>query len=277
MKLIRFTRSSLPWSSPSSSSTPFSDLRARTRTKDEDEKTLTRKLTVLYTVALGAVALLLLTGYILVDRSIARQTSDSHLINLAGRQRMLSQQLSKQALLSQSAANEQERALTFKKMRANLALWDRSQKALQEGDAQLQLPSSNSPEVRQMFVALAPHFRSIKKSTERLLNGPIAADARPTILAHEGQFLAGMNAIVAQYEREALNRVRQLQLLQTLILGAALLVLLAEALLIFRPAVKKLHRSMVGDRTDAKRARAGKGSRRVTPDSRHFGESSLFD
>jgi PAS domain S-box-containing protein len=240
MKSIRVTRSSSHWSSPS---IPSSDLRART--KDEDERTLTHKLTVLYTVALGAVALLLLTGYVLVDRSIARQRSDSHVINLAGRQRMLSQQLSKQALLSHSAANEHERALTFEKMRATLALWDRSQRALQEGDAELQLPSSNSPEVRKMFVALAPHFRSIKESTERLLNEPIAADALPTILAHEGQFLAGMNAIVAQYELEALNRVRHLQLLQTMILAAALIVLLMEALLVFRPAVEKLRRSMV--------------------------------
>ena len=137
----------------SSSSIPSSNPRAGAKTKDE--KSLTRKLTVLYTTALGAIALLLLTGYIVVERSIARQTSDSHVINLAGRQRMLSQQLSKQALLSHSAANEQERALTFEKMRATLALWDRSQKALQEGDSELQLPSSNSPEMRHMFVDLS--------------------------------------------------------------------------------------------------------------------------
>jgi len=235
------------FSSSSSSSIPSSDLESRTRTKDEDEdeRTLTRKLTVLYNAALGAIALLLLTGYLLVDRSIVRQRGDSHVINLAGRQRMLSQQLSKQALLFESAAHERERAITFEKMRATLALWDRSQKALQEGDLELQLPSSNSPEVREMFVVLSPHFRSIKESVERFLNGPVAADALPTILAHEGQFLAGMNAIVAQYELEALNRVRHLQLLQAIILGAALIVLLAEALLVFRPAVEKLRRSMV--------------------------------
>ncbi|MEP6936676.1 MAG: GAF domain-containing protein, partial [Chthoniobacterales bacterium] len=211
---------------------------------------LTRKLTVLYTTALGAIALLLLIGYGLVHRTVLRQTNDSHVVNLAGRQRMLSQRLSKEALLSQTVANEYNRARTFEEMSATLALWQRSQKALQEGDTELRLPGSNSPELKQLFSAIEPHFRTMVDGATSLLGGQTNAASVETILAHEGPFLEGMTAVVAQYEREALLRVRDLQRLQTLILGAALLVLLAEALLVFRPAVEMLRRSNAGiDRT----------------------------
>ncbi len=207
---------------------------------------LTQRLTLVYSAALGAIALFLVAGYGLVERSIAHQTSDSHVVNLAGRQRMLSQQLSKEALLAQSVVTEQAKRHTLAKMRATLALWERSQKALREGDTELQLPATNSPKIRQMFDALAPHFRAMAAGAAGLLGEPTTAGSVEMILAHERQFLDGMTAIVAQYENEALLRVRTLQRLQRIILAAALLALLAEGLFVFRPAVKKLRRSMEG-------------------------------
>ena len=56
-----------------------------------------RSLTRRYILALASVALLAAFGQILVQLALARQHSDAHLVNIAGRQRMLSQKLTKTA------------------------------------------------------------------------------------------------------------------------------------------------------------------------------------
>ena len=54
-----------------------------------------RRLTAIYGVALSAVALLCVTGNVLVQRALHQQEGDARVINVAGRQRMLSQALTK--------------------------------------------------------------------------------------------------------------------------------------------------------------------------------------
>ena len=68
---------------------------------------LMRNLTLFYTAALLAIAILLIVGYLLVSATLVRQSSDSHVVNIAGRQRMLSQKISKHAVkMLQSAARD---------------------------------------------------------------------------------------------------------------------------------------------------------------------------
>ncbi|HEX8465393.1 MAG TPA: type IV pili methyl-accepting chemotaxis transducer N-terminal domain-containing protein, partial [Abditibacterium sp.] len=54
----------------------------------------TRRLTVLYLAALGFTALLLVLSQVVLHRAIAREEGDARLVNIAGRQRMLSQKIS---------------------------------------------------------------------------------------------------------------------------------------------------------------------------------------
>ena len=62
-------------------------------------KTLGRStgLTTLYISALSLVGFLLILGVLLVQSRLDRQVADARVINLAGRQRMLSQKLSRSA------------------------------------------------------------------------------------------------------------------------------------------------------------------------------------
>ena len=57
------------------------------------------KISRLYLLALTALALLSVGGQVLVQRSLKSQLSDSRVINIAGRQRMLSQKICKALLL----------------------------------------------------------------------------------------------------------------------------------------------------------------------------------
>ncbi len=66
------------------------------------------RLTLLYIVALSAVAILSLAGQAVVRLYFDRQMSDSQVINIAGRQRMLSQRIAKTTLAAGQASGAEE-------------------------------------------------------------------------------------------------------------------------------------------------------------------------
>jgi len=215
----------------------------------------TRNLSLLYMAALFALALLLVCGYFLVDAALARQSSDSRVINIAGRQRMLSQKLSKDALVIGSEADPVRRASYAAQLRESLDLWTSSQNGLRGGDAEAELPGGDSARISEMFAAIEPHYTAMIEAGNRLLAISAAADpnafnrsesAPPVekILANEAQYLQGMNEIVFEYEREATARVARLRQIQMWIMLVALVALLLEGLLIFRPAVKKIQQKI---------------------------------
>lgn len=201
-----------------------------------------RRLSYWYIFALSTVALLSIFAQWLVQRQLERGQGDSHVINLAGRQRMLSQQLAKAALrVTRPADAETSR----QELRALTPQWRASHVALQHGDAELALPGNVSPEVAELFAAIEPHFVAMEEAAIRLLRQPAGVEesaAIDTILQQEQAFLAGMDRIVAQLEAEAEQRVVRLRSLERILLAVTLFVLLCEGLFIFRPAVNRIRR-----------------------------------
>ncbi len=211
----------------------------------------TRYLTRLYVAALGLIALLFALDYVFVDRTLAAQSNDSGLINIAGRQRMLSQKLSKEALALQAATDAPGRARQAEEMRATLALWERTQTKLSTSNRGLGFRSENSPEVMQLYAELGPHFRSALDAAKEVLATSMAQQTDSAhntgtsplvekLLGSGSSFLEGMNKIVFQYEQEAKRSVTQLRRVESLLVLGILVVLLLEGLVIFRPAVKKI-------------------------------------
>jgi len=58
-----------------------------------------KQLGLFYLIALGCIALSIVVSQILIQKAISYQQSDARIINVAGRQRMLRQKISKVALL----------------------------------------------------------------------------------------------------------------------------------------------------------------------------------
>src|SRR5262249_16862996 len=111
----------------------------------------TRRLTLRYIIALSTVALLALLGQVVIQWSLQQQSRDALVINVAGRQRMLSQRLSKAALTLEVFPDAQSRLQNATELRDVVALWQRSQEGLQHGDPALGLPGDNSATVEQLF------------------------------------------------------------------------------------------------------------------------------
>ncbi len=222
-----------------------------------DQQSSSRRLTRLYIGALSTIAVLALLGQAVIQFSLLQQSSDALVINLAGRQRMLSQELVKAALAIDNATNATERASDIAEVKSVEALWMRSHKGLQHGDAGLSLPGNNSDAVKKLFTIIEPSFQAMINATNQLLadverdqSHPLATlrtDTLPllhVLLTQVKSFLPGMNAIVFQYQNESQGRVNQLKEIELFLFSLTLAVLTFEGVLIFRPAIQRLNRSI---------------------------------
>lgn len=206
-------------------------------------KKQTQPLTRLYILALSSIAVLAMAGQLIIHTYLQQQASDANVVNIAGRQRMLSQRLSKAALMIQTAPTEPARQAALAELAEVEALWARSHRALQHGDPELDLPGANSPTISRMFAEIEPYHQAMLQASRSLLQTPTETNIAPLvqqILAAEQPFLAGMDEIVFQYAAEATARVNRLEWVERTLLVITLLVLLFEGMFIFRPAVTKI-------------------------------------
>jgi signal transduction histidine kinase/CheY-like chemotaxis protein len=206
----------------------------------------TSRLTWLYIAALTAVALLSLAGQLLVQQALHRQRGDSTIVNIAGRQRMLSQKLTKAALAFQHATSPEQRSLLRHEIETTLALWQRSHDGLQQGDESLQLTGATSTAVREQFARLTPIFDEMVTAAQQLISTadePRRQVLLETLLRQEPLFLQAMDDVVFQMDREAQARVARLQRMEWLLLSLTLVVLVAEGIVVFRPAVARIRQA----------------------------------
>ncbi|MGD1805836.1 response regulator [Dapis sp. BLCC M126] len=208
----------------------------------------THHLTVLYIIGLSIIAGLFVVAQILAEKSLKYQFASSRVINIAGRQRMLSQKLSKASLAIQLTANPEIKKQRQEELEGVVQLFQRSHEALQWGDSELGLPANNnSPTVKQMFAEMDEYYQAIIEAAKSLLIATNSDSGQKNIslfveiiLENEANFLPRMNEIVFQYDSEAQKKVQEARESENFFLILALLLLLSEGLFVFRPAVKQV-------------------------------------
>lgn len=215
-----------------------------------------------YWAALGVIAGLIVIHQVLLQPALSRLTSDAPVINVAGRQRMLSQKLTKAALAATAATDPATRRDRAQELAATLDEWRRAHHGLQQGDAALGLPGRNTAEVERAFADLQPHFEAISLAVKQLLDALSAGDAASepavapvleVILRHEPAYLERMHAIVGVYESEARQRVAGLQRTGVIVMLAILGVLAIVQVLVVRPAVKLVRREFAASEAQYQR------------------------
>lgn len=212
------------------------------------EQSTFRKLSRLYIIALSAIALSIIVSQLLVQSHLRAQLGDSHIVNVAGRQRMLSQKLVKEVLLfSNPHHNSTKEAIA--QLKANLILWQEAHRELQQGTTNGTRLTENSPVVKAMFEEINPYFSQMVKSIQSVLDTlqennqdepPALQLFIDDLLINESPFLQQMDQIVAQYDKEATTKVNQLRRIELLLLFIALAILVAELFFLFRPTALRM-------------------------------------
>ena len=207
------------------------------------------KLSRLYIIAFSTIAFSVIISQVLVRNHLDKQQSDSTVINIAGRQRMLSQKLTKEIVSLSVSSDEKNRIFLKNNIKKTLYLWELSHNSLQKGNDSLGLPKQNSVQIKNKFTAINPVFDTIQKASKLILrklekNPLISIDYFVSeikkITNNEGSFLLIMDEIVNQYDLEANEKVAWLRKLEFLLMGLTLLLLLGELVFIFLPTAKSI-------------------------------------
>lgn len=211
------------------------------------------RLRAYYLLALSIIALSIIIGQFLVQRHLREQESDAHIVNMAGRQRMLSQKISKLILLT-NRLNTKERDSLLKELASVNAEWIENNTSLRYGNEAAAIPISKSKAINRLFLENQPVFDSIYFASNRiysqLKNGdkssyPFLENDMRTVLKHEPIFLRHMDSIVYTYEKLASGKIVKLKRTEYILFGISLLIIILEVLLIFIPTTRKVNETLI--------------------------------
>jgi two-component system, NarL family, sensor histidine kinase DegS len=201
----------------------------------------------LYIFALLTIAITVLLSQLLIQYNLHSQLSDSKIINISGKQRMLSQKLTKEILILNFIANPENNQQNINQANEIINLWKFNQNALEKGNDSLGFPKEKSKELSDLFLAIKPNFNNIHQAASAFLeNKKLGIKENENqklvqiILENQGVFLDKMNQIVGQYDKEALEKVQLQSKTEYAILAFTMLVLLLEFIFIFRPTNEKV-------------------------------------
>lgn len=123
-------------------------------------------------------------------------------INLAGKQRMLSQKMSKEFLLIAKKSNPEANRLNLQE---TYALFDRTLKGLMDGDATLELPGTTDQAIRAQLGKVQSLWQEFKSLMEygAQTNQDIPADKIAEVAQKNLPLLSEMNKAVKMYETQA--------------------------------------------------------------------------
>ena len=201
-----------------------------------------------YVTALSIIALLVLFSQLMIQTTILSQEDDSRVVNIAGRQRMLSQRINKAAFGLYVSDTDEVKKRYRDELVASLELWEKSHQGLQFGDETIGLQGENSDKIRAMFDEIQPYYESILTAAYEIVdlsdtekfNSDALLPALSVIQFNESDFLRGMDAIVFQYDSESKSKVDLIKYSELILLFFTILTLAMEALFIFRPAQHKI-------------------------------------
>jgi signal transduction histidine kinase len=204
-----------------------------------------------YRSALAVVMVLVVGNQVLLQPYLVRLMTDAPLINVAGRQRMLSQRLAKAALAFDRGTGERATA-ALEEMKQVLSLWSAAHEQLLHGESRVMRNSRGNGTPRDGVAALEPLVVTMREGARRMIEagaGGSADDAGAreglaAILDNEAEYLRRMDRVVGLYESEAQGRIETFRRIGWVLTGLTLLALVAIGLFIFRPAVRLIRRQV---------------------------------
>lgn len=217
------------------------------KSKVSFDKISFKKLRRLYIFALITIAVTVLLSQLLIQYNLYSQLSDSRIINISGKQRMLSQKLTKEVLVLNFITDSLQEKEQINKISKTILLWKSNHNSLVNGSDRLGFPKEKNPKLTRYFKNIKPNFDTIIKVTNTFLtNKKLNKNEHEnkklvqTLLANETIFLSKMNQIVSEYDTEALEKVTLQRKTEYILLVFTLFVLLLEFLFIFKPTTKKI-------------------------------------
>lgn len=218
---------------------------------------LIRPLANRYLCVLAAIAALIVIDQAVIQPQLVRLNFYAPVINVAGRQRMLSQKLCKEALAIELERQPAARQNLRSQLLATLRRWSTAHQGLQQGSRELNLRPIRSPRILEAFHELEPHFQAMQQAAGALAADKELFDAAAggdgtsgaeqhvrTILKHEPDYLSGMERAVGLLEAASQQQVAWLRGGALVAMMLALLLLGGVYFAVLRPATRLIRQQL---------------------------------
>lgn len=187
-------------------------------------------------LALGSLFLLMLVSMVATLTTVSAQKTDGLVINLAGRQRMLTQKYTKETLLATATPPGELRDKAHAAQGRTAKLYEATASALRDGGktwlnadltGEVSLPSTGAPAIVTQLDAAAGQWQSLVKAAATVEKaGTADSAALGALLGASVDVLKTLNASVALYQARTDQRVHTLIWIQS---GSMLLALVSFA------------------------------------------------
>lgn len=206
-----------------------------------------RSLHIRSLLALSLVAVITGLGRYYVGQRIVSQQEDGFVINVAGRQRMLSQRLAKNVY---KLANPQafEGLVDFSSQQSEFdgsySSWVRAHGQIirwsEQPHWQSKVLSDAVSELKQEYQALVVPLRKATNTPLELRTAETFTQAVSAVVEHESKYLESMHRVVGVFEAQTLRNLESIGDMVGTICAIVLLVLIFEFLFVFSPAIQQI-------------------------------------
>lgn len=219
------------------------------------DNTIFYKFRRVYFLAFLLIAGTVIVAQILIQKHLNSQLNDSRIINIAGRQRMLSQKLVKEVLFLTYSNQKESRLNRAAIIKTDNAAFLKAHESLQNEFSELGELIHSDSDFKKLFKEIENSQSEIVNICNEIsdlvmLNPMVSQDTLKILVKKletvESQFLSKMDEIVFKYDEISQQKVKELKRKEYILLIIALLILLFEILFLFRPI--SIHiKNVIGD------------------------------
>ncbi|HZY81908.1 MAG TPA: PAS domain S-box protein, partial [Cyclobacteriaceae bacterium] len=211
-------------------------------------KNTRRTLKERYSIFIASIILIILATQGVVQYDLDQQNEDARLINVAGRQRMLSQRIAKLILYIENGVDkwgtpnpEWHQLDSLRKTVNELE----NVHAMLVGRAEA---GEDSPMIDSLLRVSGTYLVEISKTCRDVINNPDSSHVKPAInqiANNEIFFLLTMDRTVNQYQREAEAKLSTIKKIELILAAIALVVIVLEFTFFFLPMLNKLRHNNI--------------------------------
>jgi nitrate/nitrite-specific signal transduction histidine kinase len=222
---------------------------------------LVRRLRRRYLLVFLAVIALVVADQALIQPLLLRMNGYAPVINIASRQRMLSQKLAKAALGLQIAGDEDSRIAFRAELRDSLEAWAAAHESLQHDASDRGMAFASSPAINEARSELKLHFTALHRAFAGLASGTAIRDDKfasqvETIILREPSFLLAMDRLVAHMETLSAAKIRRVRFMALGVAGTIVALVGVLGWFVIRPATVAIRdRVDEGEQVAAQRMR----------------------
>lgn len=193
-----------------------------------------------YLIFIATIVLIIFLAVIIFQNRINVLSSDVSLINIAGRQRMLSQRMSKHVYTLNLDQDVRANRIYIDSLSALTTEWQHNQIFLLRANKQ----QRNPERIDALFAAALPRATKLLNAALEIQDNPnnleVLESSINIIKQEESPVLTSMNNIVLEYQNTAEKNLANLNKITYYIAIAVTLVIIGQFMLVFLPMIKKL-------------------------------------